>query len=83
MNDKHRSETLDEFLDQQVLIEFYDGKVEQGFLFWNTKILKAPYYLLCQGYYLILIGSGDCLHFKKSHVKRIKKIKGAEGYEKR
>lgn len=74
MQNKHRSEMLDEFLDQEVMIQFADGKISQGVLFWNDKLLKAPNYLYNAGYYLRLTGASGYLHFKKSAVKKIKKI---------
>ena len=74
MKNTHRSETLDEFLNQEVMIVFSDNTTAQGVLIWNEKCLSSYPYLGNKGYYLRLTVHSGYLHFKKSAVKKIKKI---------
>lgn len=73
MKPNPRDEKLDALLDQKVSIIFVDGKIEQGVLVWNDKILEPPLYLSKRGYYLQLMTGSGYLGFKKSHVKEVRK----------
>ena len=73
MKPNPRDEKLDALLDQKVSIIFVDGKIEQGVLVWNDKILEPPLYLSKRGYYLQLMSGSGYLGFKKSHVKEVRK----------
>lgn len=74
MRYNHRSEKLDALLNKKVKIVFWDDKTAKGILIWNERAGSPPRYLASRGYYLNLIGESGCLHFKKSHVKKIEKL---------
>lgn len=73
MKQNPRDKKLDALLDQKVSIIFQDGKIEQGVLMWNDKVLEPPLYLSHRGYYLRLLTGSGYLGFKKTHVKEVRK----------
>lgn len=74
LKDKHRSKKLDSLLGQKVTIIFHDGQIKQGVLMWNDELIKPPFYLSNQGYYLEM--STCFFGFTKSVVKKIEKYRG-------
>jgi len=68
----HRDPTLDDLLSSAVEIDFIDGSTERGVLEYG--IPYAPGLPDTTYYSLFRFGKGR-LRFRKSHVKKIKKIK--------
>lgn len=67
-----RSEKLDQYLNKQVEIKFFDGDSRIGVLGWNEHL--EPLMIFPQMYYL-RYSDGTYLSFRKSHVKSIKEVR--------
>ena len=69
-----RSEKLDQYLNKQVEITFFEGDIATGILefgrpYTGTKFSSNKYSITCDGTHMF---------FRKSHVKSIKEVKGEE-----
>lgn len=68
-----RSEKLDQYLNKQVKITFFNGRVIVGFFGWNEHL--EPLMITPERYYL-KCSNGVYITFRKTCVKSIKEVRG-------